>query len=126
MKKLKRSCFMAILLCAALLFAACLSDNASGPEESAGTESLPGESGGENASGPVDAPHMLVCRSLEELSELQSMLEKSEQEVYAYLQASGLDGMSGRCFLEGRACGVAGKGLQCAGSDPQGGDGLYV
>ena len=95
MKKLKRSCFMAILLCAALLFAACLSDNASGPEESAGTESLPGESGGENASGPVDAPHMLVCRSLEELSELQSMLEKSEQEVYAYLQASGLGMMAG-------------------------------
>ena len=95
MTMLKQSCFLTIVLCTVLLLAACVSGPASKPEESAGTESLPAESGGETTSCPVDTPYMLNCSTLEELFELQSMLEKSEQEVYEYLRETKYGMMAG-------------------------------
>lgn len=95
MTMLKQSCFLTIVLCTVLLLAACISGPASKPEESAGTESLPAESGGETTSCPVDTPYMLNCSTLEELFELQSMLEKSEQEVYEYLRETKYGMMAG-------------------------------
>lgn len=95
MKRIKLYCCISAILCAALLLASCVSDNASKPVEPSDAGSLPAESVGDTGSYPVDVPYMLVCRSLEELSGLHSILEKGEQEVYEYLYKSGLHIMSG-------------------------------
>ena len=95
MKRIKLYCYISALLCAALLLSSCVSDNASKPVDPSDARSLPAESVGDTGSYPVDPPHMLVCSSLEELSGLHSILEKSEQEVYEYLYKSGLRMRSG-------------------------------
>ena len=82
MKRIKLYCYISAILCAALLLSSCVSDNASKPVEPSDAGSLPAESVGDTGSYPVDTPYMLVCRSLEELSGLHSILEKGEQEVH--------------------------------------------